>query len=361
MAIETNFDTAIVALVNDLASAELIDISNVVFEQAFEVSKLAEKHTVLTNIRNGNIIPIMSKSPNYKSFPYKDPNNCDIPVCDLDLPFKAKPWVTGMIACKIPICINEFSEDFLIFWKQHKRLFGDADLNSALLQFIVEKFQNDLEAAMWRVGYFGDTSISSGDPNYSLLRPADGIFTQAEAMDGYKIEVTENTAGTGLTGEALYNYLNEAYTYASLQPWWKGSNFKFRMTKAMASVFVTWLNSLTDRTAYNCECFSPDGITAQRTFSLEGMLKVFGIPIEVNEEYDGVIAALNLGNPYRALLTADTNTLIGTSELDQLPAFKIWYSEDDDKIYIKGGANIGAALVLNEYVYIGAESASPSV
>jgi hypothetical protein len=30
-------------------------------------------------------------------------------------------------------------------------------------------------------------------------------------------------------------------------------------------------------------------------------------------------------------------------------------------IYIKGGANIGAALVLNEYVYIGAESASPSV
>ena len=28
---------------------------------------------------------------------------------------------------------------------------------------------------------------------------------------------------------------------------------------------------------------------------------------------------------------------------------------------IKGGANVGAALVTNQYVYIGAETASPSV
>jgi len=361
MAITNNFDTAILALVDDLVTAEKIDISNVVFEQAFEVSKLAENHTVVTGVRNGNIIPILSKAPAYNSFPYKNPSDCNIPVCDLDLGFSAKPWTLGMIACKIPICINSFSEDFLLFWNQYKRLFGDADLNSALIQFIVSKFQTNLEAAMWRVAFFGDTSTGSGDPNYPLLRPADGIFTQAEAMDGYKIVVTENAAGTGLTGEALYAYLKEAYEYASVQPWWDETNMRFEMTQAMASVFVSWLNSLTDRTAYNCECFSPDGITAQRTFSLQNMIRVFGIEIHVHREFDGVISALDLGNPYRALLTSKTNVLIGTSELDQLPAFDIWYSKDDDMIYIKGGANIGAALVLNEYVYIGAESASPSV
>lgn len=361
MAITTNFDTAVVDLVTDLVTADKIDISNVVFEQAFEVSKLAENHTVVTDVRNGNLVPILSKAPKYDSFPYKNPSDCNIPVCDLNLDFDTKPWTLGMIACKIPICINSFSEDFLLFWKEHKRLFGDADLNSALLQFIVEQFQTNLEAAMWRVAFFGDTSIGSGDPNYGLLRPADGIFTQAEAMDGHKIVITENTLGSGLTGDALYAYLDEAYQYASVQPWFDESLVRFEMTQAMASVLVAWLNKMKDTSAYNCECFSPDGLTAQRTFSVKGQLKIFGIEIHVHREFDGVISALNLGNPYRALLTAKTNVLIGTSELDQLPDFAIWYSMDNNMIYIRGGANLGAALVTNEYVYIGAESASPSV
>lgn len=361
MAVTTNFSTAVLDLVTDLVTADKVRLSEAVYESSFEVSPLAENHQVITGVRDGNIIPILSTAPQYNSFPYKNPADCTIPVCDLDLGFSAKAWQLGMIACKIPICINTFNENFLVFWGSNKRIFGDENLSSALMQFIVEKFQTNLQAAMWRVAFFGDRSTDSGDANYSLLRPIDGIFTQAEAGDGTKILITQNNSGTAgapvaLTGEAVYEYLLQAYNVAVLQPWFNQATARFEMTAAMASALVGWLNGLGDRNGINCECYSADGITAMRSFNIDSDLRIFGIPIHVHRELDGVISALNLGFPYRAILTADTNIMIGTSELDQLPAFDIWYSKDDDQIYIKGGANIGASLVTNEYVYLGAEA-----
>lgn len=356
MAITHNFDTEILALVDDLVTGDKVKISEAVYQNAFEVGDIAEGHQIVTGVRTGNIIPILSKAPKYDSFPYKDPTNCNIPACDLDLGFSAKAWELTMIACKIPICINTFDENFLLFWGQYKRVFGDADLSSALMQYIIDIFQNNLNAAIWRQVWFGDTSATTN----VYLKGNDGIFTQAEAMDGTKIVVSQNATGN-LTGQELYDYLTEAYQIASVAPWWNPLTAKFEMTQAMASVLVAWLNTISDKSLYNCECYSPDGITSQRTFSIDGQLRVFGIPVEIHREFDGIIQTFNLGNPYRAILTSSTNILIGTSELDQLPAFDIWYSKDDDQIYIKGGANVGAALVTNEYVYIGAETASPSV
>lgn len=361
MAITTNFAEAILEIVTDINSGEKATLANAMFEASFGVSPLAEGHTILTGVRTGNIIPILSNSPAYDSFPFKNPADCNIPVCDLDLGFSAKQWNLGMIACKIPICVNTFDENFLTFWGSYKRVFGDENLDSALMKFIIDKFQKNLEAALWRVAFFGDTTTDPGDPNYALLRSIDGIFTQAEAMNGKKIEIAENAAGTGLTGPNLYAYLLEAYEYAVLQPWFDASTARFEMTQAMASVLVGWLNNIKDLSPYNCECYSADGVVAQRTFDVNKQLFIFGIPIHVHREFDGVISALDLGNPYRALLSASTNVIIGTSETDQLPAFDVWYSKDDDQIYIKGGANIGAALVTNEYVYLGAEEDAPSV
>ena len=356
MAITNNFAEGILAVVTDLTSADQVNISNAVYQSAFEVGDIASNHTVITNVRNGKVIPILSSAPKYDAFPVKNAANCDIPVCDLDLGYSAKVWETSMIACKIPICINEFDDNFLLFWNEQKRLFGDANLSGELLNYIVEKFQANLTAAIWRRVWFADSSSSN-----DYLEGADGIFTQAEAMNGLKIEVAENVAGKGLTGEALYAYLTEAYEHAAIQPWYNPATAVIEMTQAMASVLVAWLNSIGDKSMYNCECYSADGLVSQRTFSVDGQLKIFGIPVHVHREFDGVINAFALGNPYRALLTSTGNILVGTTEADQLPAFKIWYSEDLDKIFIKGGANVGAALVTNEYVYIGAESDSPSV
>lgn len=361
MAVTTNFDDAVLALVDDITSAETAQLSNAYFTKFFEVGKLPESFTVITGVRNGNVIPIISTNPNYAKFPYKDPTNCTLPACDIDLPFSAKSWQLGMIACKTPVCINGFNDQFLAFWGRYKRVFGDEDLNSALMAFIMEVWERDLNAALWRVAFFGDTTTDAGDPNYALLRPIDGIFTQAEAGSGLQIEITENASGTGLTGPAMYAYMQEAYNAASVLPWFDPATLRIEMTSAMAAVWISWMNSLGDRSMYNCECYDAAGIVSQRSFNLEGQLRIFGIPVYVRREFDGVINQLDLGNPYRALLTTNDNIIIGTSELDQLPAFSIHYSQDDDLIYIKGGAQIGASLVTNDYVYLGAETPTPSV
>jgi hypothetical protein len=361
MAITTNFTETVLELVTDITSAETATLSNAYFQKFFEVGVMPDNYTLITGVRKGNVIPIISTNPSYAKFPYKDPTNCTLPACDLDLPYEAKAWQLGMIACKTSVCINTFDDNFLAFWGRYKRLFGDEDLNSALMAYIMQNWERDLQAALWRMVWFGDTTIGSGEENYTLLRAIDGIFTQAEAGDGIKIEVTENPAGTGLTGAAVYAYLLEAYEAASVLPWFDPATMRFEMTSAMAAVFVAWLNSLGDRSMYNCDCFTADGVTSLRSFTLDGRLTAFGIPIYVRREFDGVINQLDLGNPYRALLTTNDNIIIGTSELDQLPAFSIHYSQDDDLIYIKGGAQIGVALVTNDYVYIGAESANPSV
>ena len=358
MAVTTNFSTAVLDLVTDITSAETAQLSNAYFQKFFEVGRLADDFTVITGVRNGNLVPIISTNPNYAKFPYKDPTNCTLPSCDVDLPFSAKVWQVGMQACKTPVCINSFDENFLAFWGRYKRLFGDEDINSALMAFIMEVWERDLQASLWRTAFFGDTSTLPADPNYDLLRVSDGIFTQAEAGTGRKIVITENALGTGLTGEAIYDYLKDAYTYASTQPWFDAGNMRFEMTNAMASVWVAFLNGLGDTSMYNCDCLSADGMSRARAYTIDGLM-IFGIPVNVRREFDGVIGQLDLGNPYRALLTPNDNILIGTSEMDQLPAFSIHYSQDDDVIYIKGGAQIGAVLAVNDYVYIGAEVANP--
>lgn len=357
--ITSNFATGLLALVTDLTSAEFVDISEAIYEKSFAVGKITDYHEVVPGIREGRVVPILSTSPTYLSFPYKDPKDCKTTDCDLDLGFSAKKWQIGMIACRIPICVNTFDENFLLFWKSYRRLFGDESLDSALMKYIFDLFQTELDAAIWRTVWFGDRSTESTDPNYKFLRVIDGIFTQAEAMTGIKIDVTENTSGAGgtavpITGEKIRLYLETAYRAASKMPWFDETKLQFEMTKAMATELVIWLNSLDDKSKTNCECFDVDKVTALKTFSVNKSLFIFGIPIVVHQEFDAVIKALDLTHPYRAILTQRDNILVGTAEADQLVDTKIWYSEDDEVIYMRGGSQIGASLVTNEYAYIGA-------
>lgn len=348
-------------LVEGLVGAELVELSNTIFTKAFEVGSITELFTVSGGVREGNVVPIISNSPNYASFPYKNPLDCTIPVCDLDINFSAKVWQLGMIACTIPICINTFDEDFLLFWKVYRKTFGEeSDVDTALMQFLIDRFQSNLEAALWRVVFFGDRSISASDPNYDLMRPIDGIFTQVEAGEGIKIVVPANTDGTSLTGQELYDILSNAYNRATLETdWYDDTTAQFIMTKAMASVLVTWLNSLKDTSMYNCECLDADSVTKKRSFSINDKLFVFGIPITVRPELDGVIRQLGLGYPYRALLTSKDNILVGTGEVSKMSQFDVWYERKDNMIYMRGGANIGVSVATDEYIYIGAETASP--
>lgn len=63
MAITNNFGANLLALINDITSAETALISNAYYTKNFEDSDFATNHTILPGVRNGNIIPILSNPP----------------------------------------------------------------------------------------------------------------------------------------------------------------------------------------------------------------------------------------------------------------------------------------------------------
>lgn len=344
-------------LAETLSAANKLTIANTIFENSLLAEDIASRHLVITGVETGDVVPIIDDSVNYASFPFISQTDCTSASCDLGITFSGKKWTLGLIGCKIPICMKSFSADFRYFFQQNYQVLHDLDMNSQLLKYLESKFTNNFNGAKFRVSYFGDSTIAEGEENYALLHGFDGFFTQAEAGDGVKYDFTQ----VAPTGAYAYEQFEIAYAAYMESNWADKEGVVWKMTRKMASLWVRWMNGLKDRSMYNCECFSVDGITALRTFTLEGQLSIFGIPVEIERDLDGIITQLDLDRPYRALLTYRNNLMIGTQATENLSEFDIWYNKPTKEVIIEGEALIGAMIPTDEYIYIGAESDSPSV
>lgn len=345
------------ALAETLSANNKLTIANAIFANALLAGDIAERHMVVTGVNEGDVVPIIDDSVNYASFPFLSKTSCESAACDLGIVFSGKKWKLGLIGCKHEICMKEFTADFRYFFNQNYQVLHNLDLNSQLLVYLQSKFENNFRGAKYRVAYFADTTTDEEAPYYDYLKDFDGFFTQAEAGDGTKIEFNQ----TNPTGQDAYDALEEAYAAYMESDWADKQGVTWKVTRKFASLMVRWLNGLKDKSQYNCECYSADGITAQRTFSLEGQLSFFGIPVEIERDLDGIITQLGFDRPYRALLTYRNNLMIGTQEEENLSEFDIWYDKSTKKVIIEGEALIGAMMPTDEYVYIGSEAEAPSV
>jgi hypothetical protein len=280
---------------------------------------------------------------------------CTQNSCDLNISFSGKKWALGLIGCRYDICMKEFTPDFRTFFNENFQVLNNLDLESQLIKYIENKIVRNFNGAKYRVAYFADTAEEG--VNKPLLGDFDGFFTQAEAGAGLQLEFNQ----VNPTGQEMYAVMEEAYNYFMESDWSDKEGVVWKMTRKMASLWVRFLNGLKDKSEYNCECFSADGLTAMRTYTLDGNLVILGIPVEIERDLDGVIKQLDLDRPYRALLTYRNNMPIATEQEANLNEFDIWYNKDTKKVVIEAEALIGSALPTDEYVYIGAESATPSV
>lgn len=335
-------------LAETLSANNKLTIASAIFENAMLAGDIAERHMVVTGVQTGDVVPIIDDSVNYESFPFISQTACTSASCDLGITFSGKKWTLGLIGCKIPICMKSFTADFRYFFNTNYQVLHNLDMNSQLLMYLESKFLNNFNGSKYRVAYFADTTSGS-----NLLNGFDGFFTQAEAGEGIKYEFNQ----VNPTGEEAYAALEQAYADYMTADWSDRQNVVWKMTRKMASLIVRWMNGLKDKSMYNCECFSPDGITALRTYTLEGALSIFGIPVEIERDLDGVISQMGMDRPYRALLTYRNNMLIGTQEEENLSEFDIWYNKDTKEVIIEGEALIGSMLPTDEYIYIGAENA----
>jgi hypothetical protein len=360
MAYTDNFVTTLLPLVDDLVSADKMELSELLYSKSFDDGDISESHTITPGVRHGSVIPILNNTPNYDSFPFVDETSCVPNDCDITNDFASHQWELGLIECRVGICLRSFDESFLRFFNQWRHTQeGEPDLNTAMIAFMTDAFSRDHKAAMWRTSWFADKNSAS-----PLFSKFDGFFTQAEANASQVIDIAKNDALTfaeqKMTGQEVYDTLEAMYLEAGTQSWFDPSILEFRVTRAMATALVTFLNGLNDLKGYNCECIDPNTATQSRVFMLNG-LRIFGIPIMVHNAWDGVIngtTELNGGggtaarvNPNRATLTYRNNLLIGTSQIEALESMDVWYSKDDKKVYVEGSSYLGAGIPMkDEYI-----------
>lgn len=345
MALDNNFATNITNAVKSLVEADgLLDLSNVIYSATSEIGDFATKHNVITDVRNGILVPIITLGNNYGALS-ADVGDCSMNTCGLNASYSTKKWLLGDYNCRVPICLKTYSEDFKLFWGMYNQTLesplDEAD-KYAYIAFLTNIAQKNIQGALWRTGYWGDVSATTN----ALISKNNGIWTEADAGVGEKLEMT---AGE-LTGEQVYNYLAQMYTTASNEDWFNESTAQFIISRKMAKTLVTWLNSLSDKSMYNCDCIDPSKVVSSRVFGIDN-LSIFGIPVVSHKESDEAGKVVSVTPDYRALLINKDNVLVGVNTTEHLDQFDIFYDKKDRKIYVDLAIQIGTAIPLDEYVY----------
>lgn len=357
MALQGNFATAVADLVDSLVAADKVNINEAIFQSTFTVGNFAQAHTLLTEVRNGKLQPILLSNDYYGAMPVGTETSCDLNSCDLTPNYSTKEWCLAEYNCRREICMRSFDENFLVFWNMYRQRLDDPTVTpdaQAFLDYITDIIEKQILGTQWRVGYWGDTAETEND----LINGCNGFFVQAEAGSGEKIDL--EYVGTEPTAEEIYESLTQAYEYASTQTQWgMEADLVWKMSYAAASKLVSFLNTRADLSLYNCDCINPDAVVAGRRFSIDG-LRIFGIPVEAHREIDlSMTAAGRTGNDkYQILLARKSNLLVGTNTSDKLEGFDIFFDKVSRKIYIDAMVYLGVMIPLDEYVYITAPSGS---
>ncbi len=348
MALDGNFSTAIVDLVEDLVSADKVNINEAIFQETWGVGSFVGAHTLRTGVRHGSIIPIVLAGDNYCAMEAADGTDCDLNECDLETNFAAKKWDLSEYNCRIPICMRQFDENFLVFWNMYRQRLDnplDAPDAQAYLSYLTNQVERNILGAQWRVGYWGDTSATTND----LIRGNDGYWAQAMAGSGYKLQIT--AAGAEPTAEEILDAIEEALNANYDKMWLSESDVVIKMGWAAANKVIIYLNKEARNNPYNCECVSPDGIVSADRFTIEG-LRIFGYKVEAHKEIDGAGNCIIDSNPFQILITRKSNLLIGTNTQDKMEGFDIFFDKVSRKIYIDSMIYLGVSLPLDDYIYL---------
>ncbi len=217
MGVTENFNNEVVELVECLTDADKISLKNAIINDFRVDNEIEKEKTVLYGVKDGDVVPILNNDNIYTGFPVADQGACGTEECDMNIDFSATKWDLALIKCKVPICVNSFNRDFLAFFNTEKKFDNSAQLDTLLIKYLALRFKATLENAKWRMAYFADK-----DSTNPLLKDANGFFIQADAgttAGENRVELPQ----TAMSGEDVYNKLQEMYDLASANAWFNPS------------------------------------------------------------------------------------------------------------------------------------------
>jgi len=358
MAYDTTTLDGILAGLEGLTQAQKMNIGNLIFTETFTHKNIKDTHPTMSEVRSGSKIPILEDNEDYGSFPFTE-GNCTLPSCTITDNWSVHTWQLGQIGCEVTICMENFANDFMAFFNTWKKMNGD-DIESAVVQFIVERFQSRHLKAEIRVAYFGDTASSD-----DLINGFDGFFVQLEAKSVTGVNhvvITENAEATAALqtitdGEKIYEYLDKMYELAAQKAWFDPANMVWRLDRTLVQTLVGWLNRQSDLKGISCDCVDPTKVTQARVFTWDN-LSIFGIPVEampfldamksIDELYNSVDGTFV--NRNRIILSRRENMILGYEIEDTLNRFKLGYDERKNEIYVQGASLFGAGVPKDSFI-----------
>lgn len=70
----------------------MLTLAKLYLQRHFLASDITKKHTVVTGVRNGSLVPILTDQPNYEAFPFVDASSCNTEECDINATYSGVKW-----------------------------------------------------------------------------------------------------------------------------------------------------------------------------------------------------------------------------------------------------------------------------
>lgn len=329
--------------VDKLSDAQKLAFNEVIFTESTQGSSITRYHNIIAGVTPNTPIPFGDRGEDWDYM--KDASglasNCDDVPCDVGIELSTKKWNPNLFKCTSEYCVQDLDYKMKDFFNSERWLDG-SDEGTFYAAFLRDLITQRIVNSHWTKAYFTATTATS-----TALTGIDGLFVQYAALapvgSSQRIEIPANAGAdyasqAALPATAGYDTFNAMYeAFEASRTLRSRRDCVIKTTRALAYNYVKQL-----RADNQLNCCERDTTTA--IYSIDN-LNIYGMKIEVVDEWDYIIQAekagvpvfpeLNNGTaytaPHRAVLTYKDNEPIGTGDAARLNDLTVKYDDYSEK------------------------------
>lgn len=343
--------------------AELKSSAEAVFVSAFNTQAVNELMTVVNGIKAKTQIAILGR---FNEMLGSGNGLCKTDARQVKTSMSQKLWEPATVSDKIGYCWTDIKGTFWIWGT--KNGIAKADLTATdFILFIEELLTTELNETVQRIAWFNDldaanfndspAGVITNTTDVTFFNKIDGLWKQLFAIgvaDTSRVTsglATKNAAASYALQKFNSTDTTNKVVMTTLQ------NMEFDAdSRLLEKEGLAYVVTKTVFDQYKRELIASNiAYTTERLENGMTAINAGGIQVIKFEFWDRMIKAhFNNGTkwitPHRALLTHKDNLQIGTEEESTLSEYKVWFSEDDDSVYIKFQFDMDAKVILDHEV-----------
>lgn len=316
--------------ITKLSDADRVALSEAIMKEHVLGSSITRYHDIQTGVKCNTPIVYMDKGKNWEVMGSKTAlaDQCDFNEADINITTSTKTWNPQDFNSEIKYCAKDLACAVRDYFNSETCSVAD-DTATAYGTMLREILGQALVNSHWVRAYFSSTAEAN-----PALNGIDGLFAQYLAIappsnTAQRIVIAENSGAT-YADQALpegkgYEVFNAMYEKFEENEFLRNRrDVTIKTTRALA---LNYLKQLRKDKQLNC-C---ERDTTTSIYSIDS-LNIYGMPIEVVNEWDEIIANVSEFNdgtrkvsPHRAVLTYKANEPIATCDASELSSVEALY------------------------------------